>query len=94
MEKAQGGLTDVYQYPKEACKEDGGRLFPVVPNAGPEAMGATEMQEVPSACGSRFSCEGDRALAWVTQRGCGVSIHGVIPKPTGHGPGSALAGVG
>ena len=39
MEKAQEGLTDVYQYPEEACKEDGDRLFPVVPCAGPEAMG-------------------------------------------------------
>ena len=37
--RLKGDLINVYQYPKGGRKEDGDRLFPVVPSAGPEAMG-------------------------------------------------------
>jgi len=33
-----------------------------------------------------FHCEGDRALAQVAQKGCGVPMLGDIQKPSRHGP--------
>ncbi|KAK4818675.1 hypothetical protein QYF61_017420 [Mycteria americana] len=42
--------------------------------------------------GRLFHYEGDRALAQVAQRCCGVSILGDIQKLSGHGPGQLAAG--
>jgi len=80
---------------KEGCKEEGTRLFSVVPSDSTRGNGAqTETQEVPSEHEETlFYCEGHRALAQVAQRGCGVSHLGDVQKPSGHGPGqSALDG--
>ena len=34
----------------------------------------------------------DRALAWVAQGGCGISLLGDLQKPPGHGPGQPALG--
>lgn len=39
-----------------------------------------------------FYCEGDGALAQVTQNAGGVSIHGHIQKQSGHDPGQPAVG--
>ena len=39
-----------------------------------------------------FYCEGDQALAQVSQRGCEVSIIGGVQKLPGHGPGKHALG--
>ncbi|KAK4827150.1 LOW QUALITY PROTEIN: hypothetical protein QYF61_015104 [Mycteria americana] len=39
-----------------------------------------------------FYWEGGQTLEQVTQRGCGVSIHGAIQSLTGHGPGQPALG--
>jgi len=66
------------------CKEDGARLFPLVPS-DKKQWAQTETQEVPSEHQETpFYYEGDQALAQVAQSGGGVSS-------LGHGPGLQVA---
>jgi len=57
---------------------------------GPEAQ--TETQEVASEHQETLHCEGDRPLAQVAHRGCGVSMFGGSQKPSGHGQGQPTVG--
>lgn len=60
----------------------------MVPSGRTRGNGLREHQE------TLFHYEGDRALAQVAQRDCGVSIIGYIQKkPSGHSPGQAALGV-
>jgi len=75
--------------------EDRARLFLVVAQGQDQRQQAqTETQQAPSKHQETLlQSEGDWALAWVAQRGGGVSILGDIQKLPGDGPGQwAVAG--
>ncbi|KAK4823748.1 hypothetical protein QYF61_006017, partial [Mycteria americana] len=54
---------------------------------GQEAVGTKRNRTFPLNIRKHFHHEGDRALAQVALRGCGVSHLGDIQKPSGHSPG-------
>ena len=91
-----GDLINVYKYLQGECKENGGRLFPVVPSDRTRGSGYTlKHRRFPWNIMKRFlgHCEGDQALAHADHRGGGVSILGDSEEPSGHGPGHLAVGV-
>ena len=81
-------LLNVYKYLKGRCKEDGARLFSVVPRDKTRGNGhKLKHRRLPLNIRKHFlTVRRDQALAQVAQGGCGVSTLGDIQKPSGHGP--------
>jgi len=91
--RLMGNHIKVDKYLKGGCKEDGARLFSVLPSDRTRGKGHKLKQDVSSECQEMlFHCEGDQALVQVAWRGCGVSIFGDIQTPSGHGPGKTALG--
>ncbi|PKU42205.1 hypothetical protein llap_7501 [Limosa lapponica baueri] len=89
-ENAQKDLINVHTYLKQGCKEDGSRLFLIVPSDRTRDNGRKLKQRVVHMNIRKhfiFQSEGDQVLAQVFQRDCAVSILEDIPKPSRHGPG-------
>ena len=61
--KAQGGLTNVYKYLKGGCKEDGARLFPVVPSDRTRGNGHT-LKHKKCCLNVRKHCLTMRVVLW------------------------------
>jgi len=84
-------LIDVCKYLNRDCKENGARLFSVVPSE--RIGGNAHKQQVPSEHQETLLyCEHDRTLVQVAQRDCGVSFLRDTKKPSGHSPGKLAVG--
>ncbi|KAK4824628.1 hypothetical protein QYF61_016934 [Mycteria americana] len=76
LEKAQGDLINIYKYLERGCKEDGARLFSVVPSDRTRGNGHKLKHRKVTDHWHRLP-----------KRGCGVSSSGDTQKQSGHGPG-------
>ncbi|KAK4832418.1 LOW QUALITY PROTEIN: hypothetical protein QYF61_023097, partial [Mycteria americana] len=89
--KVKGDLINDYKYLKGGCKDDGARLFSVVPSDRTRGNGhKLKHWRLHLNIRKHFlHCE---ALAQVAHGGCGVSLLGDIKITPGHGPGQPALG--
>ena len=83
-----GGISSMYTNTwREGAKKTEPGFVQWCPVTGPEAMNRDwNIGGSIWTSGNDSSREGDRALAHVSQRDCGVSLLGDIQSPPGHGP--------
>lgn len=86
--RLQGYLINIYKYLKGGAKEEGARLFPVVPTDKTRVNGQ-KVKHIMFPLNIRkhsFYCECDWPLAHIAQGDADVSVLGDIQKPHGHSP--------
>lgn len=99
-ESSWKNLSGVYKYLKGGCKENGARLFFVVPcvRIGGNSYKLTSRMFPVTMRKHLFSLRVTEPWGHVAQTSCGVSVLGDVQKPTGCGTGqlalSGFAGTG
>ncbi|KAK4820469.1 hypothetical protein QYF61_027930 [Mycteria americana] len=92
-EQAQGDPINVHKHLQGGCKEDGARLFPVVPRDRTRGDGhKLTHRRFPLNIGKHFATVRATERWHRLPREVVVSILGGIQKPSGHGPGQPALG--
>lgn len=91
-ERAWGDLIHIYKYTKAGCKEDGARLFPLVPSDRTRGHGHKLWRFPLNIRKHVVTVRVTKHWHKLLRKVCGASILGDTPKLCGHGAGQLTVG--